>query len=92
MANEKNEQEKAAERLAAERAAAAKPQMPAKGAKVPAYEVAPDTGAVKTGNLTRDAIIDIQRGKFVEAGKSTEEALELAVKRGFEMVREEPQK
>lgn len=96
MPDNKNDQDKAAaDKLAAEKLAAeklaltSKAQMPAKSAAVGEYKVDPDTQAVTTGNFTRDAIIDLQRGKFVEQGKSSEEALELAIKRGFEMVKPE---
>ena len=71
-----------------------KPQMPAKDAPMPKYEVKtdPDTGEEKivTGNFTRDAIVQFQRGKFLEQGKSEDEATKLAVKRGFEIVKDPP--
>ena len=71
-----------------------KPQAPAKNAPVYDYKVETDreTGEerIVTGNHTRDAIIGFQKGKFMEQGKSAEEALELAVKRGFEMVKDPP--
>lgn len=68
-----------------------RPQMPAKSTATPEYRVDANGDAL-TGNFTRDAIIQFQRGKFMEQGKSAEEATELAVKRGFEMVKEEPKK
>jgi hypothetical protein len=72
-----------------------RPQMPAKAAALPEYKVEIDESGeekIVTGNMTRDAIIGFQRGKFMETGKSSEEALELAVKRGFEMVKDPPEK
>jgi hypothetical protein len=69
-----------------------KPQMPSKSTAVPEYKVNDETGEITTGNFTRDAIIQFQRGKFMEQGKSEDEARELAVKRGFEMVKDEPSK
>jgi hypothetical protein len=62
-------------------------QMPAGGKATPEYKLDANGDPI-TGNFTRDAIIQFQRGKFIEQGKSAEEATELAVKRGFEMVRE----
>jgi hypothetical protein len=73
-----------------------KPQMPAKAAPAYDYKVETDpvTGEerILTGNFTRDAIVLFQRGKFMEQGKSADEALELAVKRGYEMVKDPPAK
>lgn len=63
-----------------------KPQLPSSKSSVGDYDV-DDEGSVTTGNLTRDAIIGTLKGKFVDQGKSSDEALELAVKRGFEMVK-----
>lgn len=55
------------------------------------YEIVKDasTGAdrIVTGHITRDSIIEFQNAKLIEAGKSPAEALDLAVKRGYEMVR-----
>jgi hypothetical protein len=72
-----------------------RPQMPAKAAALPEYKVETDASGeekIVTGNMTRDAIISFQRGKFMEQGKTIEEATELAVKRGFEMVKDAPEK
>jgi hypothetical protein len=63
-----------------------KAPLPSAKSNVGDYDVDAE-GAITTGNLTRDAIIGTLKGKYVEQGKSSDEALELAVKRGFEMVR-----
>lgn len=99
MANEKTDQEKAAEKaaaekLAAEKKAAERPQAPAASTKTP-YEIVTNAAGeetISTGHLTRDSIVQFQRAKFMEAGKSADEASELALKRGYEMVKDPPVK
>lgn len=89
MATEQ-EQKIAQEKLAAEKLNAErnKPQMPNPATEVPReFKI-----GESTGNITRDSIIDMQRAKFVESGKDEAEAQKLAVKRGFEMIKEEEPK
>lgn len=50
------------------------------------FELDPATGLLKTGNLTRDSLVGTLKARFVEAGKSDAEAMDLAVARAFEMI------
>jgi hypothetical protein len=101
MANEKTEQEKAAEKAAADKLAAdEKAAKKAAADKLAADEKAAKKAAAaapsfpelkigeSSGNLTRDSIIEFQRGKHVEQGKDEAEAQRLAVKRGYEMIKD----
>lgn len=64
-----------------------KPSKPA--AKVaPKLEIPVLAIGEPSGNLTRDSIIEFQRAKLIEQGRSEEDAHKLAVKRGYEMIRE----
>jgi len=74
--------------LAAAKLAKDKPQQPSPNTKVRKFAI-----GESTGNMTRDNIVVFQRAKFMEQGKSEDEAHELAVKRAFEMVKDDqPQK
>ncbi len=89
MADDKNPQNPAAKTVND------KAQMPAKNAPTFEYKLEVDASGeekIVTGNMTRDAIISFQRGKFMEQGKAADEALELAVKRGYEMIKDATEK
>lgn len=76
MANEKTEQEKAAEKLAAAKLESAKTPMPAKDAPT----------ETKAPNLTRDSIEGALYGRYLNEGKSPEDAKRMAKQRAIEMI------